>query len=277
MRRIVTPLRALLAALALGTVLATGCAAHGPSANANLCYSFGVQAVEQRVTVTSTPPPCAGLSQEQVNEAVSRAIRSAVRGLPKAAARQLADKDSRYLAALVRPIPAGRAASAAVAPAARTSVVAARLAALAAWIVTATAGGYMLAGLLGSPRPWKWRPDTVTALHAGLALTGLAVWIAYVVTVAPALSWIALGIIFVIAGLGMATLLSGPSDPGNLPAPEVSPDPAAAAGVAVPALVAAPPRLARKSSRVPAYTIAAHGALATITILLVLLAAIGAG
>jgi hypothetical protein len=251
------PLRALLVALALGTVLATGCAAHSPSATATSCYSFGVQAVAHHVTVTSTPPACTGLSQEQVNESVSRAIRSAVGGLPKAAARRLADADSRYLAALVRPIPAGRPASAATARAARASVVAARLAALGAWIMTAAAGAYLLAGLLGSPRPVTWRPDTVTALHAGLALTGLAVWIAYVVTVAPVLSWIALGITFVIAGLGMATLLSGPSDPGDLPV--------------------ASPRVARRSSQPPVYVIAAHGALATVTILLVLLAAIGAG
>jgi hypothetical protein len=286
LRGIVTPLRVLLSALALGTVLATGCAAHGSTANANLCYSFGVQAVEQRVTVTSTPAPCAGLSQEQVNESVSRAIRSAVRGLPKAAARRLADADSRYLAYLVRPITAGRPASATIAPARRASVVAARLAALAAWIVTAAAGAYLLAGLLGSRRPWQWRPDALTAGHAGLALTGLAVWIAYVVTVAPALSWIALGITFVIAGLGMATLLSGPSDPGDVPAPAASPTPPPVpeapagltdAGVAAPARLAAAPQAARGGSRAPAYAIAAHGALATLTILLVLLAAIGAG
>jgi hypothetical protein len=286
LRRIVTPLRALLAAVALGTVLATGCAAHSPSATANSCYSFGVQAVQQHVTVTSTPAACAGLSQEQVNESVSRAIRSAVRGLPKAAARRLADADSRYLASLVRPIPAERAASATTAPAARASVVAARLAALAAWVVTAAAGAYLLAGLLRQPRPWKWRPDPITAGHAGLALTGLAVWIAYVVTVAPALSWIALGITFVIAGLGMATLLSGLPDPGDLPASQASPDPATVpdaptgvteAGLTAPARLAASPQVAQRSSRAPAYVIAAHGALATVTILLVLLAAIGAG
>jgi hypothetical protein len=111
------------------------------------------------------------------------------------------------------------------------------------------------------------------------------------VTVAPVLSWIALGITFVIAGLGMATLLSGPSDPGDLPAPQASPDPAVVpqapaglteagtteAGVTALPRVAASPRAVRRSPQTPAYLIAAHGVLATTTILLVLLAAIGAG
>jgi hypothetical protein len=260
-------------------VLATGCAAHSPPATANSCFNFGVQAIERHVIVTTTPPPCAGLGQEQVNESVSRAIRSAVRGLPKAAGRRLAEADSRYLAALVRPVGAGRPGSPVVAPAARASVVAARLAALAAWIVTAAAGAYLLGGLLGSARPWKWRPDAITASHAGLAITGLAVWTAYVVTVAPALSWIGLGITFVIAGLGMATLLSGPADPGDLAAPQASPDPAAEplTTAGAPTAVATSARVARKTGRASAYVIAAHGALATLTILLVLLAAIGAG
>ena len=285
MRKIVAPVRVLLTACALGSGLVTGCAAQSPAASANLCYNFGVHALQQHVTVTSTPAPCAGLSQEQVNESVSRAIRTAARGLAKAAARDLAARDSGYLGALVRPVAAGRPASAAVAPATRASAVAARLAALAAWIVTASAGGYLLAGLLGSARPWRWRPDAVTASHAGMALTGLAVWIAYLVTVAPALSWIALGITFVIAGLGMATLLSGPSDPDDLPGPRESlgpavvlPDPAGLteAGVTAPARATAP-RVASRASRAPAFVIAAHGVLATVTILLVLLAAIAGG
>jgi hypothetical protein len=282
-RFVTTPVRALLAALALGTVLATGCAAHSApaqQATPSSCYDFGVRALRQHVTVTTRPAACAGLSQQVINDAVSRAIRDVVAGLAKAPARKLADKDSRYLAALVHPVPAGPPAAATAGPAARASVVAARLAALAAWIVTAAAGAYLLAGLLGSSRPWKWKkPDVVAASHASLALTGLAVWIAYVVTVTPALSWIALGLTFVIAGLGMATLLGGPSDPGDLPAPEAPPDaaavPQAAAGVT--SLARVSPPVARGAGRAPAYVIAAHGVFATATILLVLLAAIGAG
>ncbi len=102
------------------------------------------------------------------------------------------------------------------------------------------------------------------AAHAWLGAAGLAVWIAFVVTAVPALAWAAVGLTFVLAGLGMATLLTASSD-----AP-----PAAPAGAPVAAAPAGTPERVR---RPPVLVIALHGALATATVLTVLLAAIGTG
>jgi hypothetical protein len=84
------------------------------------------------------------------------------------------------------------------------------------------------------------------------------------VTTAAALAWADVGLTWVIAGLGMATLLSGPSQANS------GTDSAATLGQA--GTTAAP-----FPSRVPVVVIALHGAIATLTILLVLLAAIGIG
>lgn len=71
----------------LAAVLAAGCAA-GPAApfraTAGTCYAFAVQAVQRHVTVARLPRACAGLSHDQIDQALARAIR-AVAGLgPKA-------------------------------------------------------------------------------------------------------------------------------------------------------------------------------------------------
>lgn len=291
MRRIFTPVRAALAALALGTILATGCAASTPvPATTNTCFNYGVQALKHHVTVTSIPPACAGLSRVDTNVAVGRAIRENTRGLHKVEARRVANRDSRYLAALVRPVAPARPASAATASGASQGVEPGRLAALASWIVTAAAGAYLLAGLRSPAR--KKTSTQIALTHGGLAFAGLAIWISYLITGTAALSWVAVGLTFVIAGLGMATLLAAMPDSSDIPEPEASPaapsdqpaDQPAGAGVA------APPRPAqastaqastaatiRRTTRAPAFVIALHGVLATATVLLVLLAAVGAG
>jgi hypothetical protein len=177
---------------------------------------------------------------------------------PKAAARRAAEADSRFLADLIRPVTA--AVPVAAPSPSEVSGLAARLAALAVWIITAAAGAYLLAGWLTAEGRRRrlhaaGAQRAVIVGHAGLALAGLAVWIAFVATLAPALGWIAVGMTFVIAGLGMATLLSGLAEPEAAPA---SP-----AGQPV--------------RRAPVLVIAMHGALATAAILLVLLAVIGTG
>src|SRR5258708_6384995 len=48
---------------------------------------------------------------------------------------------------------------------------------------------------------------------AGRWLAGLGVWIAFMATAEPALGWIAVGTTFLVAGLGMATLLAAMPDP----------------------------------------------------------------
>src|ERR1022692_464781 len=70
--------------------------------------SWGLRAIQRHVMVTAEPRACAGLSPEQVNLAVARAIREAVGPEPKALARHLADQDSTYLAPIlstIRPAP----------------------------------------------------------------------------------------------------------------------------------------------------------------------------
>ena len=86
--------------------------------------------------------------------------------------------------------------------------------------------------------------------HFGLALAGLAIWIAFMVTGAPVLAWLAVGVIIGVAGLGMGALSAALPDPARGTAPQ---------------------------ARLPVPVIALHGMFATATILLVLLAAIGAG
>jgi hypothetical protein len=275
------PLAAMLTA-SLAVSLAAGCSAAPASPyrpNAGTCYAFAVRAIQQRVTVTAAPGACAGLSHEQVNQAAARAIRELTAGRPKAAARRLARQDGAYLARMVSAIPAPRPP----APAAQATApvpVPARpgaglplgLAALAAWVLTAAAGTYLLAGWLadrlagrGPRRTWR-RADRLAGRrrpggragepgtgfvvgHFGLALGGLVLWIAFVVTGLAALAWIAVVLVVIIASLGMAVLAAA--------LPEPSRDTAAAG-----------------RWRLPVAVIASHGALATLTILLVVLAAL---
>jgi hypothetical protein len=89
--------------------------------------------------------------------------------------------------------------------------------------------------------------------HASLAIAGLGTWTAFLVTSVPALAWLAVGAILVVAGLGMATLVTGLPDPR-------------AGG-----------RTAAGRPTVRVLVIVGHGMMATAAILLVLLAAIGAG
>jgi manganese efflux pump family protein len=300
LRRISITVRATLAALALGTILAAGCASDAPpKATTTTCFDYGVQALKHHTTVTSIPAACAGLSRTDTNVAVGRAIRENTRGLRKVEARRVANRDSHYLAALVRPVAPARPASPGAPTGASQTLEPGRLAALAAWFVTAVAGAYLFAGLRTPGR--RRMPAPIAVGHGGLAVAGLVIWISYLLTGTAALAWVAVGLTFVIAGLGMATLLAGMPDTGDVPSPEPSPaeDQTAGppsdqpAGAPAGAGVAAPPRKTqaptttspvaitaasiKKTTRAPAFVIALHGALATATILLVLLAAIGAG
>jgi manganese efflux pump family protein len=246
--------------------LAAGCAATvSYQATPDTCYAFAVQAIQRRVIVVGEPRACAGLSQEQVNLAVARAINEQAGARPKAIARRLARQDAVYLAHLIgavppsEPAPPSEPVAPTAAPARPSAGLPLNLAALAAWVLTATAGAYMLAGWLGrwlAARGWRRRPrvpDAGTAFtvgHFGLALTGLAIWIGFLATGLGLLAWIAVAMVVVIAGLGMAVLAAA------LPEPSQSAAPAGRSGP-------------------PVVVIAVHGMLATLTILLVVLAAIG--
>jgi len=250
-------------------MLAAGCSAgpvtsYRPSEQS--CYDLAVQALQRHVTLSARPPACAGLSSAQVNLAVARAIREVTGPWPKAIARHLAYQDRAYLAHLVSVIPppppaASPAGPQAPAPARPSRDLLLDLGALAAWVLTAAAGVYLLAGWLVTwlarlvRRRRRTRADAATAFtvsHFGLALTGLGVWIGFVATDLPALAWVALGMVVLIAGLGMGVLSAALPGPAR----------AGAAG---------------SQARIPVILVAAHGLFATLTILLVLLAAIGAG
>jgi hypothetical protein len=236
-----------------------------PATSTAACYAFAVSALQRRVVVRHMPAACAGLGPVQVNLAVGRAIRTVAGPLPKAAARRQDLADSRYLAILIRqgrpPRPASLAAGAAATP----GTPVARFAALAAWLAAAFAGGYLLAGR-GRPRsPRSIRALGLAGGHAGLALAGLGLWVGFMATAVPVLGWIDVALTWVIVGLGMATLL------GDWPADQPGPGPLPTAAAA-----SSTPRATSVAARAPVLMIALHGALASVTILLVLLAVIGA-
>jgi manganese efflux pump family protein len=247
----------------LAFLLVAGCsAASGPQrATAQSCYEFGVQAIERHETVLRLPAACAGLTQEQVNIAIVRAIRDVVGPRPKAAARRAAYRESRYLFHLAGTVKPAKAVVPVAVPPLKSSDWPLKISALIAWIATVLAGAYLLVGFLrgttqglGRTRLRAARLPPVLIIHFGLALTGLVMWIAFVATRVTALAWICVGVLLPVAGLGMATLVGGGGGP--------EPDDAGSAP--------------RGASRPPVIMIALHGALATVTILLVLLAAIGA-
>jgi len=245
-------------------------ASSAPPGSTENCYAFAVSALRSHVVVRRRPAACAGLPQAQVNEDVARAIRTVVGPHPKAVARRLATADSRYLANLVRPVRPPRAASAASGTTTPSADLALRFSALAAWLAAAVAGTYLLVGLVKRERLRRLsrRAGTVPLVplsHAGLAIAGLVIWIAFMVTAVAALAWADVGLTWVIAGLGMATLLGGLDQPAS------SGTEAAAPGQQAGTSTAPFP------SRAPVIIIALHGVLATLTILLVLLAAVGIG
>lgn len=245
----------------LAVVLTAGCSAGGPAsgrATFDSCIAFGLRAIQRHAVVTAGPRACAGLSHAQVNMAVARAIREAVGPEPKAVARHLAEQDSGYLAPMLSTIPAPGPAPtpAAAAPARSPEGLPLGVAALLAWVCTAAAGAYLIAGWLsGVMRRRRLRsaglvPVTVFG-HFGLAVAGLGIWLAFLITGAPVLAWVGVGLIVVIAGLGMGALSAALPEPSRGAVPT--------------------------KTRPPVTVIAIHGMLATATILLVLLAAIGAG
>ena len=233
MPRVLTPARRLALTVA-AVVLAAGCAGRAAPSRATVatCYGFAVQALDRHVTVTSVPPACAGLTHEQINQAVDRAIRTAVGPHRRVVARRLAYREAAYLSYLVTVVPPHAPAPLPAAPARPSSRVPLELAALAAWVVTAAAGTWLLAGWLargglrrryarvtGVPRP-------VIVGHFTLALTGLVLWIWFLTTGVPALAWAAVGVVLAVAGLGMATLAGGLPERAVEPAGERAAEPA---------------------------------------------------
>jgi hypothetical protein len=301
--RTLLPAAAALACAGCGHASPPGSGHASPPGSLRACSSFGVQAIERHLTVTAIPRQCAGLNSAQVNQAVASAIHTAVGPRPKAVARRLAERDGRYLARLVRRVPAAApvaaGSSAGPAPAGRPL----SLSALACWAVTAAMGLYLLGRGRVQVRRRRDRlahgsgmPPAIAIGHAAVAVTGLATWVAFTVTGLPALAWAAVALVATAAGLGMAALV------GFLPEPPVTGSPVTGSPVTGSAVtgsavtgspvtgspvtgspVGGPPvggllpganRRGDGWSQSLVTTVVAHGLLATATMLLVLLAAI---
>jgi hypothetical protein len=132
-----------------------------------------------------------------------------------------------------------------------------QVAALVAWVLTALGGtalGYLWVRGGGAAQAGGIRPSRLL-LHAGLALSGLVVWIVFVVAGSSVFAWIAVAVLVAVAlvGISMAMIwLLGK------PAP------------------VAPTELPAEAS-FPLPIVVAHGALGGTTLLLSLLAALGIG
>jgi hypothetical protein len=263
------------AALVGGTFIvlfAAGCGAPSggaPKHTVQGCAAYGLHAIEHHITVTWKPVPCQGLSKAEVNQAVALAVVRAAGDGRKAIRRRREGEAAPYLDHLVSALPPGASA----APTGAQSSAANRgrdlpmgIAALIAWLVAAGSGAYVLGswiargGTLRRPAHGAGigSPPALLFGHFGLALSGLVFWVAYLATGWAALAWVAVAVLLPVAGLGMATLVNG------LPARRAATrQPSTGTGT-----VAARVRLAP-------LVVAAHGALAVATMILVLLAALG--
>lgn len=298
----VTRVTAVVAGGMLAALLAAGCDAQSAApqpGTVQACADYGVRAIERHVTVTWMPAACRGLSRAQVNQAVGQAIYIVAGGRPKAAWRRRAYLASAWLAYLTSPPqrtassqPRGSVIPESGAPAGRGSDAALRFAALVAWLLAAGSGSSMVgvwisqAGirrlLTGGPR---LQPVVIVG-HFALAAAGLVVWIVYLAIDRAALAWTAVGLLLPVAGLGMALVTlgssgdqagsgTGSSTSNGSGATSVSVVTTAAVGT----LTAVGPRTIQPrvaGRRVSALVVIGHGLLAAATLLLVLLAALGA-
>ncbi len=245
-----------LAALAL-SVTGTAIAAPGAAiASPGGCTAASVRAIRQHVTLTGLPPACRGLPPAELRQAAVSAVREVADHFGKARRRHLAVQASARIGYLFRVAGHGAAGGGGTPPAAAGSssghlVIPAGAATLAAWLLTVLTGSYLLYGLVrrghrGRRLTGPGRRLSVIALHAGLALTGLAIWTGFLVSGWTPAAWIATGLLTPVLGLGMSTLMLAIPDAASRPA----------------------------AQRNPVLVIAVHGACATATILLALLAAI---
>jgi hypothetical protein len=259
------------AGVMLAGLAAAGCTQQsaGPQrASVGSCIQFGISAIKHRVTVTSLPAACQGLTRAQVDFAVGSALHvMAIGPGGKVGERKRVAQFSPFLARLAAtvpeqpsqppvpapPVPAPPASAPAARPAGRTTL---GLIALITWLITVGLGAAMMArwiarGGLRQARAGHARfPAPMIFAHFGLAITGLAAWISYLVTGVTSVAWIASALLLPVTGLGMAVLLA------SRPERSLADDP--------------PP-----VRHPPAIVVAAHGAFAVATLLFVILAAIG--
>src|SRR5215470_14844273 len=162
-----------------------------------------------------------------------------------------------------------------------------RFVALIVWFITALWGLYMLAVWLienDATRPGSSAsrlPLPVILAHVTFAISGLVVWVAYLLLDRPALAWIAVGILLAIALLGF-TMFARWIPVYRMADDEVSVPVAAMAGGApgaapegVPGIGALREKPAEGSF--PLLIVLAHGVFAVSTVVLVVLTALGVG
>jgi manganese efflux pump family protein len=297
-------------------LFAAGCGAPSggtPKHTVQGCATYGLHAIEHHITVTWKPVPCQGLSKAEVNQAVALAVVRSAGDARKAILRKREGEAAPYLDHLVSALPPGASA----APTGTRSPTATRgrdlpmgIAALIAWLVAAGSGAYVLGSWIARGgslrRPARGAgtgsPPALLFGHFGLALCGLASWVAYLVTDWAALAWAAVAVLLPVAGLGMATLVTGlpprraAPPQGNGGESEVAGDGIAADGAD--GMQLADARAGTSGStrtatigtstagtggtgtvpvraRLAPLVVAAHGALAVTTMILVLLAALG--
>jgi hypothetical protein len=144
------------------------------------------------------------------------------------------------------------------------------IAALIAWLLTAAGGFYMLRVWIsrgGHRRPGSSHlPPGVVFGHFGLAAIGLVLWIVHLLTGAVGLAWTALVVLVPVAAMGFGLLVRW------IPTYR-------SARTAVPAAAdsgGAPAGGEPAERHFPVAVVGAHGAFAVLTVVLVLLATLGA-
>ena len=167
------------------------------------------------------------------------------------------------------------------------------IAAMIAWVVTASIGVYMLrtwvtrGGLRRQRSTGVGVPPAVVFGHASAALTGLAIWLGFVDTGLDLLAWLGVTVVTGAIALGVCTVTLW--TPYPVAVPPAPPPPAAVAGAPVPAdgdiitdemiaeLLADPVPASRRPrlKLVPLIPVA-HGFAALTTFMLAVLAAISA-
>jgi hypothetical protein len=110
------------------------------------------------------------------------------------------------------------------------------VAALITWFLDAASGGYMIGTWIrrGGPRERIAAGDrmapTLVFGHFGLASTGLLLWASYVITLAPAVAWVAVSLLVLVIGLGISTVTLWTPFPGQPEAADDQPASAASGG-----------------------------------------------
>jgi hypothetical protein len=305
---------AALAGVMLIALFAAGCGAPSGGtlqATVRSCAAYGVHAIEHHITVTWKPAPCQGLTKAEVNQAVAMAVVRAARDAPKAIRRKREAEAAPYLDHLVSTLPP--VASSSPTGTRSSATISGRdlpmsLAALIAWLVAAGSGGYVLGSWIARGGTLQRRargtgtgsPPALLFGHFGLALSGLVIWVAYLVTGWAALAWVAVAVLLPVAGLGMATLVTGlpgrrATTPqahdgevgfgaddvavGDAVATSTHPASVSTSGSTRTAMIGAGSAgtsgTASARARLSPLVVAAHGALAVTTMILVLLAALG--